>query len=584
MDIFSLLKLLLGLAFFLFGMNVMSSNLEKMAGGKLEHMLKKMTSNPFISLLLGAGITIAIQSSSATTVMLVGLVNSGIMNFSQTLYVIFGANIGTTLTSWILSLSGIESTNLALQLLKPENFSPIFAFIGILMMMISKSDKKKSIGTIFIGFSILMYGMEFMAEAVSPIADMPWFSDLLAQCRNPIFGVLLGAAFTAIIQSSAASVGVLQALSMTGKLSYSMAIPIVMGQNIGTCITAIISCIGTNSNAKRVSVIHLSLNVIGTVICLIIYTATNAIFNFGFADMTVSPFSIALIHSIFNIAITIILAPFGKWILKLSEVVIRDDKVPVDEKALMFKIDERLFRSPSVAINECANLTVEMSKIANNALTSSISLLKNYDEETAKKVLEDEKNLDLLEDNLGTYLVKLSSQAISINDSQNVSKMLHNIGDFERLGDHAVNLLKTAKEIKSKNITFSNEANKELAVLTKAICEILSITMEAYEKNDVSLAGKVEPLEQVIDSLTAEIKNNHISRLQNGNCTIELGFVLSDLLTNYERISDHCSNIAVAIIELVHNSFDTHKYLAGVKFGNSEFSEIYSEFEMKYSL
>lgn len=585
MSIFSFLHLLLGLTFFLYGMNVMSANLEKMAGGKLEYMLKKMTSNPFISMLLGAGITIAIQSSSASTVMLVGLVNSGIMHFSQTIYVIFGANIGTTLTSWILSLSGIESESVWIQMLKPENFSPIFAFIGILLTMMAKSDKKKSVGTIFIGFSILMYGMEFMKNAVSPLAEMPMFSELLVKFNNPLFGVLVGTLVTALIQSSAASVGILQAISLTGGLTYGMAIPIVMGQNIGTCVTALISCIGTNANAKRVAVVHLSLNVIGTAVCLALYTAADALFSLGFANMEVSPVSIALIHTVFNIAITMLLAPFSKWILKLAEKLVRDDKKTHSTKPSgSFRLDERLLRSPSIAIGECNNYTVKMCTLAEETLTTAISLISEYDETKAAQVMENEEKLDALEDALGTYLVKLSTQAISTEDSQRISKMLHTIGDFERLGDHAVNLLKVAKEIHTKKITFSPEATHEVAVLTEAIREILAITARAYADNDELLAGRVEPLEQVIDRLVAATKDGHIRRLQTGACTIELGFVLSDLINDYERISDHCSNIAVAIIELLHNSFDTHRYLNQVKYGNAEFSETFNEYRTKYHL
>ncbi len=582
----SVLMLTLGLVFFLYGMTVMSSNLEKLAGGKLENALKKATANPFVSLMLGAGITIAIQSSSATTVMLVGLVNSGIMKFSQTWYVIFGANIGTTLTAWILALSGLDGNdNIILTMMKPENFSPVLALIGILMLMGSKVDRKKSIGTILIGFAVLMYGMEFMKDAVAPLTEMEGFGELLVKFNNPIVGVVVGSLFTALIQSSAASVGILQALAMSGGISYAMAIPIIMGQNIGTCITSIISCIGTNANAKRVAAIHLSVNLIGTVILLGIYSALNSVFNFAFSSMDIDGWGISLVHTIFNVAITIILAPLGRFILTAVEKIIKDDKKTDAQDKYAFTLDERLLRSPSVAIGECANFTVTMSKVSHKTLASAMSLLDgNYNEQIVNEVLENEERLDNLEDNLGSYLVKLSAQALSTPDSRKISKMLHTIGDFERLGDHAVNLMKTAKEIHTKGVTFSKEATRELEVLKSAVKEILDITMTAFAENDVNLATKVEPLEQVIDGLAAKIKNNHIERLQTGECTIELGFILSDLLNNYTRISDHCSNIAVAVIELIHGSFDTHKYLTEVKYGGAEFGENYKEYKFKYNL
>lgn len=577
-----ILELVLGLAFFLFGMHVMSSNLEKMAGGKLEHMLKKMTSNPFVSLMLGAAITIAVQSSSATTVMLVGLVNSGIMQFSQTLYVIFGANIGTTLTSWILSLSSLSSDNFFVMMLKPKNFSPIVALIGVILLMAAKTDKKKSIGTIMVGFAVLMYGMEFMSGSVRGLADVPEFGELMLKFQNPLLGVLVGTLFTALIQSSAASVGVLQALALTGAVNYNIAIPIIMGQNIGTCVTAMISGVGANANAKRVATIHLSLNVIGTVVLLSLYSAARAIFTFTLGDTAIDAFGIAVVHTIFNIAITILLMPFGKWILKLATVMVRDDKKPV--KQAVVQLDERLFRSPSIAINECDSYTVKMCELAVETLNLSIDMLSNYDEKLAQKVLDNEDMLDKYEDGLGTYLVKLSGQSLSSEDSQRISKMLHTIGDFERLGDHAVNLLKTAQEMHEKQTQFSEQGGREITVLTEAIREILTITNSAYAANDVAISGRVEPLEQVIDDLTAAVKNNHILRLQEGSCTIETGFILSDILNNYERISDHCSNIAVAIIELVHNTFDTHQYLNRVKTTSEEFSEVYDQFSHRFAL
>lgn len=579
-----ILQLALGLSFFLFGMNVMSTNLEKMAGGKLEHLLKKMTANPFVSMVLGAVITIAVQSSSATTVMLVGLVNSGIMQLSQTLYVLFGANIGTTLTAWILSLSAISSQNLLVQMLKPENFSPILALVGVLLLMMGKTLRKKSIGHVLIGFAILMYGMEFMKNAVSPLADMPGFGAVMTRFDNPILGLLVGTLLTALIQSSAASVGILQALALTGSITCNMAIPIVMGQNIGTCATALISCVGTNAGAKRVAVTHLSIKVIGTAVLLPLYCAAHAMLGLAWADAPVTPLGVAVIHTIFNLANTLLLMPFPKLLQKLACRLVKDDAPHTQEKQPVFRLDDLLLRSPSVAISECDNYTVKMGVLARDTLNLAIDLLDNYDEKTAQKVLENEDKLDRFEDSLGTYLVKLSPQALSRQDSQRISKMLHTIGDFERLGDHAVNLLKSAEEIHTKEIAFSAPAAQEMQVLTDAVREILALTTEAYTKNDVALASRVEPLEQVIDDLTARIKNNHVRRLQNGECTIEMGFVLSDALNNYERISDHCSNIAVAIIELVHNSFETHQYLNAIKSEDESFAEAYQQFAARFTL
>ena len=583
MNFFSFLRLLLGLSFFLFGMSAMSSNLERLAGGKLEYTLKKMTAKPLLSLLLGAGITIAIQSSSATTVMLVGLVNSGIMEFARTLNVIFGANIGTTLTAWILSLSGIEGGNFFTQMLKPENFSPILAVIGIIMTMVSKSEKKKSIGTIFVGFAVLMYGMELMSDAVSPIAEMPGFTSLMQKVSNPLLGILIGTVVTAVIQSSAASIGILQALSMTGSITWGTAIPIVMGQNIGTCITAVISCIGTNSNAKRVAFVHTAIKVIGSVIFLPAYLLFDYFTGQTMSQMTVNPVGVALIHTVYNIAVTVILMPFSSLLIKMTEKMVKDKKAK-GEKDEIFRLDDLLLRQPSVAVNECENYTLKMSKISHEALLNSFKIMDSFDKELEEKILSQEDDVDRLEDALGTYLVKLSSQAVSAYDSRRISKMLHTIGDFERLSDHAVNLLKVSQEMHDKGISFSAGAQREIDVLRQATENIISITMVAFENNDSELAARVEPLEQVIDNLTDEIKSHHIDRLQSGDCTIEMGFVLSDTLTNFERISDHCSNIAVAIMELVKGSFDTHKYLNSVKYDDAEFKNTYTGFEKKYRL
>lgn len=584
MNLFSVISLIGGLAFFLFGMNVMSGSLEKMAGGKLEHLLKKMTANPIISLMMGAVITIAIQSSSASTVMMVGLVNSGIMDFSQTLHIIFGANIGTTLTSWILSLSGIESDVIWMQMLKPENFSLVFAMVGVIMTMLCKSDKKQSIGTVLVGFAVLIFGMNLMTEAVSPLADSPEFAQLMTKFNQPLVGLAVGTVVTGIIQSSAASVGMLQALSLTGSISYGMAIPIIMGQNIGTCVTALISSIGTNTQAKRVAVMHISVNVLGTVIWLPLLMLTNAIFDFAFMDQAVSPVTIAMLHSIFNILTTMVLMPFSKYLLKLAVWVAKDKDAlqQTDTLANVPFLDERLLSTPSVAIQECNNESKKMLELARENIRLSMQQFTQYTDCDQGLVLQTEEEIDAFEDRLSTYLVKLSAQALSQNDSHVISKMLHTVGDFERLGDHAVNLVKVAKEIHDKELRFTQEAQTELDTLACAIEEILDMTVQAYENNDVSLAARVEPLEEVIDQLTAKMKDQHINRLQQGLCTIEKGFVFSDLLHNYGRISDHCSNIAVAVIEVSHNSFDAHRYLQGVKYGDQEFQTVFQEYAAKY--
>lgn len=585
MNVFSFITLIGGLTFFLFGMTVMSGSLEKMAGGKLEEMLRRLTANPLLSMFLGAIITIAVQSSSATTVMLVGLVNSGIMKFAQTINVIFGANIGTTLTAWITSLSGIQSDVLWLQMLKPKNFSPLLAFVGIILLMFSKKDKRKSVGTAFVGFAILMYGMEMMASAVSPLADMPEFEALLVQFNNPVLGVLIGMLFTAVIQSSAASIAILQALAMTGSITFGMAIPIVMGLNIGTCATSLISCIGTSIKAKRVAILHVSIKIIGTVICLSAFELLQAFFRWPFVAAKLVPWQVALIHTIFNIVVTILLMPFAKQLVRLTERLVRDkpaEGTDLTEESIV--LDERLLRSPSVATSEAFHVSQNMCVQAQNIMELSMSLFTDYLDSTVERVYALEDLLDHFEDKLGTYLVKLSAQSLSKQDSQICSKILHAIGDFERLGDHAVNLVRVATEINEKHIVFSPQATREINTLTLALSEIIMLTVTAYEKSDVALATQVEPLEQVIDHLTTEVKDNHIRRLQHGSCTIEGGFVLSDLLNNYERISDHCSNIAVAIIEVEHNSFDTHKYLNGVKYGNSVFNEFYDQFNAKYVL
>ncbi len=581
MSILNLFTMCGGLAFFLYGMNVMSSGLERLSGGKLEGVLRSATSNPFKSLLLGAGITIAIQSSSAMTVMLVGLVNSGIMQLSQTVGVIMGSNIGTTLTAWILASAGIESDNIFISLLKPDSFSPVLALIGIGFIMMAKSDKKKNLGNIFVGFAVLMFGMELMKDSVSPLADSPEFAEILTAFKNPIIGVIVGAVFTGVIQSSAASVGILQSLAANGIITYSMAIPIIMGQNIGTCVTALISSIGVNRNAKRVSVVHVAFNTIGTIVCLILFYGADAIFKFAFTDQTINPVMIAVFHSLFNVFTTIIILPFSKLLVRFAEKVI-PEKEKKEEYAFL---DERLLNTPSFAITECMNLTIKMAKTAKNTICDVLDILWKFDQKKSDEINENEDSLDIFEDKLGSLLVKISTKDISTIDSNKVSMMLHTIGDFERIGDHALNLVRTAKEIDKKNVEFSKEAQKQMDVAVAALREILDITFTAFVENDIEKAKNVEPLEQVIDGIAAKIKTDHISRLQKGDCTIEYGFILSDILNNIERVSDHCSNIAVAMIEVSQNSFDTHQYLNAVKImDNEDFKEKFLQYSDKYVL
>ena len=581
MNIFSVITLIGGLAFFLFGMNVMSGSLEKMAGGKLERMLKRMPSSPFKSLLLGAGITIAIQSSSATTVMMVGLVNSGIMDFAQTLHIIFGANIGTTLTSWILSLSGIESDAVWMQMLKPENFAPLFAMVGIVMTMVCKSDKKRSIGTVLVGFAVLIFGMNLMGEAVSPLADSPAFAQLMTKFNQPLIGLAVGTVVTGIIQSSAASVGMLQALSLTGSISYAMAIPIIMGQNIGTCVTAMISSVGANKNAKRAAVVHLLFNIVGTAVWLAVFYGINAVVQFSFVSHSIDQLGIAVVHTAFNILCTALLFPFSGLLEKMACRLVPDTKAP--EKIQI--LDERFLATPSVAIDRCQEVAETMARISMDALKTSCQLIEHYDPKSAQAVRETEQEADQYEDMLGTYLVKLGRADLNAADSRETAKLLHIIGDFERISDHAVNLVESAEEIRNKGLSFSVHAKQELAVLTAAVGEVMDLALDAFLQNDPALAAKVEPLEQVVDTLKEQLRNRHILRLQKGECTIELGFVWSDLLTSLERVADHCSNIAVAMIELESDSFDTHEYLNSVKEMKSDtFARYYEEYSRIYQI
>ena len=582
MDFFSFVRLAGGLAFFLYGMHVMSSGLERMAGGKLELALRKMTASKLTGLLLGAGVTIAIQSSSAMTVMLVGLVNSGIMQIGQTVSLIMGSNIGTTLTAWLFSLVGLETGNFWLRLLKPENFSLLFALAGIFMIMLSKQSRRRDMGSIFVGFAVLMYGMKLMSDAVSPLADMPEFSSMLTAFTNPVLGVLVGAVFTGIIQSSAASVGILQALALTGSITYGMAIPIIMGQNIGTCVTALISSIGVSRNAKKVAVIHISFNLIGTVVLLALYYALDAVFGFPFTDSAISAAGIALVHSIFNITTTAMLMPFSNLLVKIANTLLPDH--PSAQQANAVLLDNRLLATPSVAVAEADNLTNRMCSIASQTLLDSIGTLSVYTREASEKIMKCEDTLDLYEDKLGTFLVQLSAEHISDDDSLRVSKMLHCIGEFERLGDHAVNILESAEELHRKKLLFAEATQAELDTLAAAITEIIGLAVTSYLRIDATLAAHIEPLEQTIDYLVTAIRSNQVQRLQRGESSIELGFILSDLLGNYERVSDHCSNIGVSIIELSHHSLDTHEYLDSIKHCSRSFDALYTEYRAKYAI
>ncbi len=579
MDIFSVFTLCGGLAFFLYGMTTMSKSLEKMAGGKLERLLKRMTSNPVKSLLLGAGITIAIQSSSAMTVMLVGLVNSGVMELGQTIGVIMGSNVGTTLTAWILSLTGIESESVLLNMLKPENFSPLLALAGVILIMGSKKQRRRDVGRILVGFSILMYGMELMKNSVSPLADLPEFSQILTAFQNPLLGVLVGAVFTGVIQSSAASVGILQALALTGSITYGMAIPIIMGQNIGTCVTALISSIGVNRNAKRVSVIHISFNVIGTVVGLILFFGGDLIFHYTFMDLPVGAVGIALCHTVFNVFTTLILMPFSRQLEKLARRLVSDE-TKAEEFAFL---DPLLLRTPSVAISECVTMTGRMSEMARHTLTLSLQQLWEYSAARESEIISNEDKLDIYEDRLGSYLVQISQHGVSMDDIRTVSRLLHAISDFERIGDHALNLQESAQELHEKALRFSGGAEQELQVLQRALMDIVDKSFASFQSDSARAATEVEPLEETVDRLTEEIRSRHIARLQSGQCTIQMGFILNDLLVNMERISDHCSNIAVSVIEEKREHVDRHAYLSEMK-DQGDFNALLAANLQKYHL
>lgn len=581
MDLFDVLSLVGGLALFLFGMEIMGNSLEKKAGGQFKNILGKMTENPLKGFLLGMIVTAIIQSSSATTVMVVGFVNSGIMTLHQAIGIIMGANIGTTVTSWILSLAGISGDSVFITLLKPSSFVPVLAFIGVVLAVFLKNAKKKDTGYILLGFATLMTGMQAMSDAVAGLKEVPEFTSILTLFTNPILGVLAGAVLTAVVQSSSASVGILQALSSTGAITFGSAIPVIMGQNIGTTVTALLSSMGANKNAKRAAFVHFYFNLLGTVAVLILFYGINAVVKFTFMDKTVDSFRIAVLHTCFNIICTLLWIPFTRLLEKIATLTVKD--TPENEKYEM--LDERLLATPAIAVERCRSVTLSMAEIALECVNNSISLLDSYDDKSAERLLKLEKKTDKYEDKLGTYLVKVSALEMTEEDSMQSAMLLHVIGDIERLADHAVNVLESAREIDSKKLAFSGECKHELGQMMSAVKEIIELSYIAFTQNDLEKAKLVEPLEQVVDDLQDVLKARHIKRLQKGECTVELGFVLSDLLRNFERISDHCSNIAGLVLEM-DSSHDLaiHKYLKKVRKGENDYVSRYEEFSRKYKI
>ena len=589
-SIFNIFTMLGGLAFFLYGMNVMSTGLEKLTGGKLEVALKKMTSNKLKSILLGMGVTIAIQSSSAMTVMLVGFVNSGLMTLEQTIGVCFGSNIGTTFTAWILCLGDIKTSggggvlSFMLKMLKPESFSPLVALVGVIMIMACKKNKKKDIGRILVGFAVLMTGMTLMSDSVDPLAQSEDFKKLLTAFENPVLGVFVGAGFTGIIQSSAGSIGILMAFSKAGALTYGMSLPIIMGCNIGTCVTALLSTFGVSKDAKRVAWTHILVKIIGTIILLPIIMILQSVLNLSIFNETVGYVGIAIMHTIFNVATTVMFLPFTKQLVALSKLVIRDGKEKDSEnnsERTLTGLDERLLKTPSVAIQACRTATIEMSDLTKETIHKAIGIILEYNPEDAQTIIENEDIVDRFEDTINNYLLKISKSSVTGSDSRIVSKMMHCIGNFERISDHALNLVESAKEIHDKKISFSDECMNEIKIITDAITENIEHAFEAYNNNDLKIAHKVEPLEEVVDNLSIELKNRHIRRLQNDECTVELGYIFQDILTNLERISDHCSNIACIIIQTDEKT-DFHTYLNDVKENDESFHDEYKKYAENY--
>lgn len=586
MDIFGVLSLIGGLALFLYGMHVMGAGLEKMSGGRLERILENLTSNPLKAVLLGAGVTAVIQSSSATTVMVVGFVNSGIMKLSQAIGIIMGANIGTTITAWLLSLTGIQGDNLFINMLKPTSFSPILALIGIILLMSGKSDKKKITGEILLGFVVLMYGMSAMSGAVEPLADVPEFTNLLTMFKNPVLGVLAGALLTAVIQSSSASVGILQALSVTGGFTFGTAIPIILGQNIGTCVTAMISAIGANKGAKRTAFVHLYFNLIGTVLFLCLFYLGNAIFRFPFTNDVVNAADIALVHSIFNVFTTLVLLPFTKGLEKLAYLTIpktEDEKKTADDVFVI--LDDRFLSSPAFAIEQCRSLVSQMAEMTRDGFLEAMDVLGAYSEEKAQDVIDKENRVDVYDDKITAYLTKLSSENLSYKDSLQVTSLLHCITDFERISDHSINVVENVQQMRKENLTFSRKGEEEMNLYGAAIRDILTRTTDAFVNNDQALAHTVEPLEEVIDELNKDVKKHHMKRLRKGKCSMELGLILSDLAMNYERVADHCSNIAVYMMQLKDTQLEEHSFTEQLDEAESaEFTRLLDEFGSRYSL
>lgn len=581
MNIFSFFTLLGGLALFLYGMNVMSQGLEKIAGGKFESILKSMTENKLRSLSLGIGTTAVIQSSSAVTVMLVGLVNSGIMDLNQSVGVVLGADIGTTVTAWILSLIGIESSNVFIQMLKPASFSPIVALIGVTMIMSCKKTRNKDIGTVLIGFAILMFGMEMMSDSMRPLANMPEFTSILTAFNNPVLGLITGLVLTAIIQSSSASVGILQALSLTNGITYKIAIPVIMGQNIGTCITAVISSIGVNKSAKRVAAFHVTVKVIGVMIFLTVFYIASMILDFKFINNNINPVGIAIVHSIFNIFIVSVLLPFTDKLVLLVNKIVPDD----ESKEKVQFLDQRLLNTPSIALAECGKKTKEMAKMAFNNISVAMTLFEDFSQIRYENIERVEKKVDEYEDNIGEFLIQVSSNDLSDRDSNEISKQLYAISNLERLSDHAMNVANIAYELHEDNKEFTRIAREELKVITDALNEIIYLTCKAYKDMDIEVAKQVEPLEEVIDDLVEQINSNHVKRLKKKLSTIESGLKLIDLITNYERVSDHCSNIAIKIIEIAGDGISSHEYISKIKSqGDEDFKRMYLEYSEKYKI
>lgn len=585
MDFFNLLTMFGGLAFFLYGMSVMGEGLEKQSGGSLTALLGKMSSNPLKGVALGAAVTAVIQSSSATTVMVVGFVNSGIMQLRQALSIIMGANVGTTITAWFLSLVGIESDNFFVNMLKPSSFSPIIAMVGICLLMFAKSTRKKDVGTIFLGFALLMYGMLLMSNAAAPLAEMPEFANLLVLFQNPLLGLLMGLLMTAVLQSSAASVGILQAVTISGMVSYSAAVPIILGQNIGTCVTAMLSSIGTSKNAKRAALGHLYFNIIGALVFLAGFYGLHFLIDAIPYEESITALDVAILHSLFNIVSTLVFLPFTRQLEKLVCFSIKGDPAPVVRTNPADALDERLLLTPGLALNEADKCTLAMGNLGKESLGLSFGLFYKFDRQKADIIEENEDMIDALEDRLGAYLLKLSARSLSQRDTRQSGKILHTISDFERIGDHTCNLLNSAAELHEKKISFSEPAMQDLTMLVRAVEDILQLALDAFRTEQMQYAVRVEPLEEVIDGLCNDLKNRHIERMQKGLCSLEKGFIYQDVLTNLERISDHCSNIAVCVIEIAHDSFDTHEYLHNIKAtGEATYVSLYNSYAEQYRL